>query len=409
MTSARERLLRYVKINTQSVRDQEQVPSSPNEFDLARVLVDELTALGLQEVSLDEHCYVMATLPANIAEPAPVVGLIAHMDTSPDMSGEHVNPRIIEKYDGGDILLNAELGVHMSPDVFPELKKYVGQELITTDGTTLLGADDKAGVAAIMAALEVLVHHPELKHGIVKVGFTPDEEVGRGADFFDVKKFGAEFAYTVDGGELGEVEYETFNAASAEVDVQGQNVHPGSAKDKMINSTLVAMEFNALLPVNERPEFTQGYDGFAHLFLMEGTVEHTKLTYIIRDHDRKKFEDRKHKMLEAAAFLNGRYGDGTIKVVLKDQYYNMREKIEPVMYIMDIAREAIVEAGVKPVTMPVRGGTDGSRLSYMGLPCPNLFAGGFNFHGKFECIPTASLEKAVEVLVRIVQKVGVRK
>ncbi len=409
MTSAKERLLRYVKINTQSVRNQDQVPSSPNEFDLARMLEEELKAMGLQDVSLDDHCYVMATLPANIDTPAPVVGLIAHMDTSPDMSGENVNPRIIEHYDGGDILLNAEKDIHMSPEVFPELKKYVGQELITTDGNTLLGADDKAGAAAIMTAIEILVNHPEIKHGTVKVGFTPDEEVGRGADFFDVAKFGADFAYTVDGGELGEIEYETFNAASAEVEVRGQNVHPGSAKDKMVNSLLVGMEFNALLPVNERPEFTAGYDGFAHLFLMEGDVEHTRLTYIIRDHDRVKFEARKQKMLDSADFINTRYGAGTVKVTLKDQYYNMREKIEPVMYIMDIAREAIVEAGIKPVTMPVRGGTDGSRLSYMGLPCPNLFAGGFNFHGKYECIPTASLDKAVEVLVRIVQKAAFRK
>ncbi|MEN6570601.1 MAG: peptidase T [Anaerolineaceae bacterium] len=409
MTSAKERLLRYVKINTQSVRNQDQVPSSPNEFDLARMLEEELKAMGLQDVSLDDHCYVMATLPANIDTPAPVVGLIAHMDTSPDMSGENVNPRIIEHYDGGDILLNAEKDIHMSPEVFPELKKYVGQELITTDGNTLLGADDKAGAAAIMTAIEILVNHPEIKHGTVKVGFTPDEEVGRGADFFDVAKFGADFAYTVDGGELGEIEYETFNAASAEIEVRGQNVHPGSAKDKMVNSLLVGMEFNALLPVNERPEFTAGYDGFAHLFLMEGDIEHTRLTYIIRDHDRVKFEARKQKMLDSADFINTRYGAGTVKVTLKDQYYNMREKIEPVMYIMDIAREAIVEAGIKPVTMPVRGGTDGSRLSYMGLPCPNLFAGGFNFHGKYECIPTASLDKAVEVLVRIVQKAAFRK
>lgn len=409
MTSAKERLLRYVKINTQSVRNQDQVPSSPNEFNLARVLVEELNAMGLQDVSLDDHCYVMATLPANIEVPAPVVGLIAHMDTSPDMSGENVNPRIIEHYDGGDILLNAEKDIHMSPEVFPELKKYVGQELITTDGNTLLGADDKAGAAAIMTAVEILVNHPEIKHGTVKVGFTPDEEVGRGADFFDVAKFGADFAYTVDGGELGEIEYETFNAAGAEVEIRGQNVHPGSAKDKMVNSLLVGMEFNALLPVNERPEFTAGYDGFAHLYLMEGDVEHTKLTYIIRDHDRTKFEARKQKMLDSAAFINTRYGAGTVKVTLKDSYFNMREKIEPVMYIMDIAREAIVEAGVKPVTMPVRGGTDGSRLSYMGLPCPNLFAGGFNFHGKYECIPTASLDKAVEVLVRIVQKTATSK
>ena len=409
MTSAKDRLLRYVKINTQSGRNLDQVPSSPNEFDLARILVKELQDLGLQEISLDDHCYVMATLPANITRPAPVVGLIAHMDTSPDMPGEGVNPQIIANYDGGDILLNAEQDIHLSPEIFPELKKYIGQELITTDGTTLLGADDKAGIAAIMTALETLVAHPEIEHGTIKVGFTPDEEVGRGADFFDVKKFGADFAYTIDGGELGEVEFETFNAAEAVVEVQGKNVHPGSAKDKMINSLLVAMEFNALLPVNERPEFTDGYDGFSHLFLMEGTVEKTKMIYIVRDHNRAKFENRKALMLKVADFLNTRYEAGTVKVSLKDQYYNMRERIEPHMYIMDYAREAIIDAGIKPITLPVRGGTDGSRLSFMGLPCPNLFAGGFNFHGKYECIPTASLDKSVEVIVRIVQKIAEKK
>lgn len=409
MISAKERFLRYVKINTQSVHDQEQVPSANREFDLARVLVAELTALGLQDISLDEHCYVMATLPGNIDAPAPVVGLIAHMDTSPDMSGENVNSQIISHYDGGDILLNAENGVTLSPEIFPELKKYVGQELITTDGTTLLGADDKAGVAAIMTALDILVHHPEIKHGTVKVGFTPDEEVGHGADYFDVQKFAADFAYTVDGGELGEIEFETFNAAEASVVVRGKNVHPGTAKNKMINSLLAGMEFNALLPVNERPEFTEGYEGFYHLYWVEGSVEETKMVYIIRDHDREKFERRKQVMLTAAGFINSKYGADTVRVTLKDQYYNMREKIELVMYVMDYAREAIIDAGVSPVTMPVRGGTDGSRLSFMGLPCPNLFAGGFNFHGKYECLPTASLDKAVEVIVRMVQKVAEKK
>ena len=406
MISAKERFLHYVKINTQSVHDQEQVPSTAREFDLARVLVAELTALGLQDISLDEHCYVMATLPSNMDIPTPVVGLIAHMDTSPDMSGENVNPQIISHYDGGDILLNAENGVTLSPEIFPELKKYIGQELITTDGTTLLGADDKAGVAAIMTALDILVHHPEIKHGTVKVGFTPDEEVGHGADYFDVQKFAADFAYTVDGGELGEIEFETFNAAEASVAVKGKNVHPGTAKNKMINSLLVGMEFNALLPVNERPEFTEGYEGFYHLYWVEGNVEETKMVYIIRDHDRGKFERRKQAMLTAAGFINSKYGADTVRVTLKDQYYNMREKIEPVMTVMEYAREAIVDAGLSPVTLPVRGGTDGSRLSFIGLPCPNLFAGGFNFHGKYECLPTASLDKAVEVIVRIVQKVA---
>lgn len=406
MTSAKERLLRYVKIDTQSQREVETIPSTAKQFDLAKVLVKELQELGLQDISLDDHCYVMATLPANIAARVPVVGLIAHMDTTPDMSGSGVNPQIIPFYDGKEIVLNAEKNIRMSPEEFPELKRYIGQELITTDGTTLLGADDKAGVAAIMAALDELVHHPEIKHGTIKVGFTPDEEVGHGADKFDVQKFGADFAYTIDGGELGEIEFETFNAAEATVSIQGKNVHPGSAKDKMVNASLVAMEFNAMLPVNERPEFTSGYDGFSHLFLIEGGVENARMVYIVRDHSRQKFEDRKKKFLSIAAFLNERYGEGTVSVKLTDQYYNMREIIEPLAYIMDYAREAIVEAGLKPVTMPVRGGTDGSRLSFMGLPCPNLFTGGFNYHGKYECIPSASLEKCVEVILGIVQKIA---
>lgn len=406
MSSAKERLLRYVKIDTQSAREKTSIPSTEKQFNLARMLVNELQDLGLQDVSLDDHCYVMATLPGNISSPAPVVGLIAHMDTSPDMSGTNVKPQIIPAYDGGEIILNSEKDIRMSPEIFPELKHYVGQELITTDGTTLLGADDKAGVAAIMAAMEELIHHPEIKHGTLKIGFTPDEEVGHGADKFDVKKFGADFAYTLDGGELGEIEFETFNAAEAVVEIQGKNVHPGSAKDKMINANLVAMEFNTMLPVNERPEFTSGYDGFSHLFLMDGSVENARMIYIVRDHSRVKFEARKKQFTSIAAFLNERYGSGTVTVKLTDQYYNMREKIEPLSYIMDYAREAIIDAGLKPVTMPVRGGTDGSRLSFMGLPCPNLFTGGFNFHGKYECIPSASLEKSVEVILGIVQKVA---
>ena len=406
MESLLERFLRYVKIDTQSAREKTSIPSTEKQFNLARMLVNELQDLGLQDVSLDDHCYVMATLPGNITSPAPVVGLIAHMDTSPDMSGTNVKPQIIPAYDGGEIILNSEKDIRMSPEIFPELKHYVGQELITTDGTTLLGADDKAGVAAIMAAMEELIHHPEIKHGTLKIGFTPDEEVGHGADKFDVKKFGADFAYTLDGGELGEIEFETFNAAEAVVEIQGKNVHPGSAKDKMINANLVAMEFNTMLPVNERPEFTSGYDGFSHLFLMDGSVENARMIYIVRDHSRVKFEARKKQFTSIAAFLNERYGSGTVTVKLTDQYYNMREKIEPLSYIMDYAREAIIDAGLKPVTMPVRGGTDGSRLSFMGLPCPNLFTGGFNFHGKYECIPSASLEKSVEVILGIVQKVA---
>lgn len=405
MTSVKDRFLTYVKIHTEADRENESCPSSKIQFDLARHLEQELIRLGLEEVTLDENCYLMATLPANTEQPIPVIGFIAHMDTSPDMSGANVSPQIIADYDGGEIVLNADKNVRMSPEEFPELKKYAGQELITTDGTTLLGADDKAGIAAIVSAMEYLLQHPEIKHGKIRVGFTPDEEIGRGADRFDVGQFGAEFAYTVDGGEVGELEYETFNASQAVVSIQGRNVHPGVAKNKMVNAMLLAMEFNAMLPVNERPEFTEGREGFIHLFQMQGSVEEAKLVYIVRDHDRNIMEKRKEIMRTAAAFLNNRYGEGRVKVDIKDQYYNMREKIEPVFHIVEIARDAMLSLGIQPIIVPVRGGTDGSRLSYMGLPCPNIFTGGLYAHGKYEILPVRSLERAVDVIVRIIEMV----
>lgn len=403
MTSVKERFLEYIKIDTRSEYEQEQVPSSKKQFDLTNLLAKQLKEMGVKDVEVDDRCYLMATIPANTEKKVPTIGFISHVDTSPDASGTHVNPRIIAEYDGKDIVLNQELGIVLDTATFPDIKKYAGQELIVTDGTTLLGADDKAGVAAIMSLAETLMKNPSIQHGTIKIGFTPDEEVGRGADFFDVQKFGADFAYTVDGGELGELEFETFNAAQALVTVNGKNVHPGSAKDIMINSMLVAMEFNALLPVNERPEFTTGYDGFSHLIRMGGTVEQTQLVYIVRDHKRPIFEKRKAFFNSAADFLNKRYGAGTVVVDLKDQYYNMREKIEPVYEIMELAQKAYLALGIEPIIHPVRGGTDGSRLSFMGLPCPNIFAGGLYFHGKYECLPTRSLERAVEVLVKIVE------
>jgi len=403
MTSVKERFIKYVKIESKSDPNVENCPSSEGQFNFARKLVEELKQIGLQEVTLDDHGYVMATLPANIDRKVPVLGLIAHMDTSPDMSGENVQPQVIANYDGGNIVLNKELGIVLDVKVFPEIKKYAGQEIITTDGTTLLGADDKAGVAEIVTAMEYLSAHPEIKHGKIRIGFTPDEEIGRGADLFDVAKFGADFAYTIDGGEIGELEYETFNAAMAEVTVKGKNVHPGVAKNKMINAILVAMEFNGMLPVNERPEFTAGVEGFAHLHKFNGSVEDAAMVYIIRDHDRSKFEHRKEHFKKVADFLNHHYGADTVTIRMKDQYYNMREKIEPVFHIVELASEAMKSLGIDPIIVPVRGGTDGSRLSFMGLPCPNIFTGGLYGHGKYECVPTRSLEKSVEVILKVCQ------
>jgi tripeptide aminopeptidase len=402
-----ERFIRYIKIDTQSVRKSETYPSTPKQLDLARLLERELKELGLDDAAVDEYGYVTATIPANLdKKDVPVVGFLAHMDTSPDLSGENVNPQFIENYDGGMITLNAAKGIKMSPEEFPALKKYIGKTLITTDGTTLLGADDKAGVAEIMTAAAYLQEHPEIKHGTIKIGFTPDEEVGSGVDYFDVSKFGADFAYTVDGGKVGEVQFENFNAAGAELTVHGRNVHPGKAKMKMRNALLIGMELNDLLPIFERPEFTEKYEGFFHLFQFGGTVEEATLTYIIRDHDRDKFEVKKALLKKAVDYINQKYGDKIIDLDLKDQYYNMREMVEPHPEIMDIAIRAVTAVGLTPIIEPVRGGTDGSRLSYMGLPTPNLFTGGHYFHGKYEFIPTFAMEKAVETLVKIAELVA---
>jgi tripeptide aminopeptidase len=403
MSDVVERFLRYVKIDTQSDLSSTSSPSTAKQFDLARLLADELRSIGLKDVSLDENCYVTATLPANSSKKAPVIGFIAHMDTSTEMSGAGVNPRLVEKYDGGDIALNPEKGIVLSPREFPELLRYKGQTLITTDGNTLLGSDDKSGVAEIMAAMQYLADHPEIQHGTIKIAFTPDEEVNRGTEHFDVAKFGVDFAYTVDGGEIGELQYENFNAARSKIRIQGRNVHPGEAKNKMINALLVAMELNALLPAAERPEHTEGYEGFYHLLELEGKPDQARMDYIIRDHDRAKFEARKAWLQRSAEFLNARYGPSTITIEIRDQYYNMREKIEPVWHVIELAEKAMRAVGVEPKVVPIRGGTDGAKLSYMGLPCPNLFTGGHNFHGRYEYVPVESMEKAVEVIVKIVE------
>jgi len=397
-----DRFLRYIKIDTMSDDDSQTYPSTAKQFDLAKVLQKELQELGLKDVSLDEHCYIMATLPANTTKKIPAIGFIAHMDTSPDMSGANVNPQIIQNYDGKDIVLNKAKNIVLNIKEFPELPEYKGQTLITTDGNTLLGADDKAGIAEIMTAAKYLIDHPEIKHGDIRIGFTPDEEIGRGVDKFDVKKFNAEFAYTLDGGGIGELEYENFNAAHAKVIFNGQNIHPGYAKDKMINALLLAMEFNGMLPVNERPEFTQDYEGFYHLIKMEGTVENASIQYIIRDHNRAKFEAKKVFIKQTVDFMNLKYRENTVVLELKDQYFNMREQVEKTIHIVENAQKAIEESGIVPKVIPIRGGTDGARLSFMGLPCPNIFAGGHNFHGKMEYVPLESMVKAVEVILKIV-------
>lgn len=397
-----DRFLKYISIDTQSDENSETTPSTEKQFNLAKVLVEEMTEMGLQNVSLDENGYIMGTLPSNTDKKVPVIGFISHMDTSPDMPGDASTACIIENYQGENIVLNEE-GVTLSPKDFSEMLEYVGQTLIVTDGTTLLGADDKAGISEIMTAMDYLVKHPEVKHGEIRIGFTPDEEIGRGVDKFDVAKFNAEFAYTLDGGGIGELEYENFNAASAKIHIQGRNIHPGYAKNKMMNAILMATEFNAMLPVNERPEFTQDYEGFYHVVKIEGSVEKAYLQYIIRDHDREKFEDKKVFIQQVTDFMNIRYGENTFVLELKDQYYNMREKVEPVYHVVETAREAMEQLGIVPKIIPIRGGTDGSRLSYMGLPCPNIFAGGHNFHGKFEYVPLESMVKASEVIIKIVQ------
>ncbi|TVQ13691.1 MAG: peptidase T [Bacteroidetes bacterium] len=398
-----EKFYKYINIDTQADPTSQTFPSTKKQFNLAHVLVEELKEMGLEDAHVDDKCYVMATLPSNIDKDVPVIGFLAHMDTAPDMSGADIKPNIVEDYDGEDILINHEKQMFLKVEDFPELKKYVGQTLITTDGTTLLGADDKAGIAEIMTAIEYLTQHPEIKHGTIKIGFTPDEEIGKGVDHFNVKKFGAQYAYTLDGGEVGELEFENFNAAYAKIMIQGRNVHPGMSKYKMINSMIVGSEFNDMLPVFDRPEFTEHYEGFFHLIRFDGTVEESTLQYIIRDHDRQKFENRKKFIEQVGEFINKKYGEGTIKIEMKDQYYNMREKVEPVYHIVEIAGQAIKEVGIEPNIKPIRGGTDGSRLSYMGLPCPNIFAGGHNFHGKYEFIPLESMEKATRVILKIIE------
>lgn len=398
-----ERFLKYVTFDTQSDESTGVTPSTPKQMVFAQYLKTELEELGLKDISLDENGYLFATLPSNVDHEVPVVGFIAHMDTSPDMSGENVKPRIVEKYDGKDIPLCAEENIILSPTNFPELLDHVGEDLIVTDGHTLLGADDKAGIAEIVGAVAYLIAHPEIKHGDIRIGFNPDEEIGLGAHKFDVEKFGAKWAYTMDGGEVGELEFENFNAAAAKIRVKGRNVHPGYAKNKMINSLLVANEYASLLPANETPGTTEGYEGFYHLIGMEGEVENTVLSYIVRDHDREKFEARKQALLNYAAQLNEKYGEGTVTVELKDQYYNMRQQVEPLMYIIDIAFAAMQEAGVTPKVKAIRGGTDGAQLSFKGLPCPNIFAGGLNFHGRYEFVPVQSIEKAMNVVVKIAE------
>ncbi len=402
-----DRFLQYVKFDTQSDELTNLWPSTPGQMEFAQHLEKELQAMGLEDITLDDNGYLMATLPANIETPVPTLGFIAHLDTSPDMSGRHVTPRIVKNYEGGDITLNAEKEIVLSPREFPELDSYRGQDLIVTDGNTLLGADDKAGIAEIISAVDYLMKHPEIKHGKIRIAFNPDEEIGQGAHKFDVEEFGADFAYTMDGGEIGELEYENFNAAVAKVTFTGRNVHPGYAKHKMINSIRIANQFTSMLPRWETPEHTEGYEGFYHLISIEGNVEKTVVTYIIRDHDRDRFERRKKELEHLVRKINNEFPNSTA-IEIKDQYYNMREKIEPVMYIIDIAEDAMRIAGVEPHVVPIRGGTDGAQLSFKGLPCPNIFAGGLNFHGRYEFIPIPSMEKATQVIVEIARIVAER-
>lgn len=399
-----DRFLKYVKFDTESSTETGTTPSTPGQMVLARELEKELYEMGLEDISLDEKGYIMATLPANTDKKVATIGFVAHMDTSPDLTGKDVNPQIVKNYDGKDIILNKELNIVLSPNDFPEMQDYVGQDLIVTDGKTLLGADDKAGIAEILTAIKYLKDHPEIKYGKIRIGFTPDEEIGAGADYFDVEKFGCEWAYTMDGGPIGELEYENFNAAGVKINIQGRSVHPGYAKDKMVNALVVANKLVSLLPSNERPEHTTGYEGFYHLTNISGTVDAATVGYIIRDHDRELFEKRKQVMLDTIAFINKLYPDSTT-VEIKDQYYNMREKVEPVKHVVDLAFEAMTAVGVTPIVKPIRGGTDGARLSFMGLPCPNIFAGGHNFHGRYEFVPIQSMEKAVQVIVKIAELV----
>ena len=401
-----ERFIRYAKIHTESDRETGLVPSTPGQLQFAYLLCEEMQKIGMQDVAVDDYGYVMGFVPANADRECPSIGFIAHMDTSPDMTGKHVKPQIIENYKGNDVLLNKEKGFTLSPDDFPELMNYVGTDLIVTDGNTLLGADDKAGIAEIVSAIVYLKEHPEIKHGKIRIGFNPDEEIGEGAHKFDVGKFGCEWAYTMDGGEVGELEFENFNAAAAKITFKGRNVHPGYAKNKMINSIRVANQFIAMLPSTETPEQTEGYEGFYHLISIQGDVEQSTVSYIIRDHDRAKFEKRKEEIKRLVAQVNTEYGEGTATLELRDQYYNMREKIEPVMHIIDTAFAAMEAVGVKPNVKPIRGGTDGAQLSFKGLPCPNIFAGGLNFHGRYEFVPIQNMEKAMNVIVKIAELVA---
>ena len=395
-----DRFLSYVTIDTQSDPTSNTTPSTLKQWNLANKLVDELKQIGMKEVSIDENAYIMATLPSNVAHAVPTIGFISHFDTTPDFSGTNVNPQIIANYDGNDIILNAKENIVLSPDYFEDLLQYKGQTIITTDGTTLLGADDKAGITEIITAMEYLIQHPEIKHGKIRVGFTPDEEIGRGAHKFDVTSFGAEWAYTMDGSQIGELEYENFNAAGAKITILGKSVHPGYAKEKLVNSIGIANEFMSMLPTNETPETTSDREGFYHVHHVDGGIEKTELELIVRDHDTQKFEQRKALLTEITDTLNTKYGD-YISLDVKDQYYNMKEKITPVMHIVEIAKEAMEQLGIVPNIKPIRGGTDGSQLSFMGLPCPNIFAGGHNFHGKYEYVPVESMQKATEVIVKI--------
>lgn len=403
-TTVLERFLTYIAVDTMSQPEKEQIPSTGKQMDLARILAKELTEMGASDVRLDDHAYVYATIPATSEKAIPVLGLLAHMDTSPSYSGKDVKPQFVRNYDGGRIVLNRETGLSMGPEEYPELANYVGEDLIVTDGNSLLGADDKAGIAEIMALAEYLLKHPEIPHGTIKVGFTPDEEVGRGPDLFDVEGFGADVAYTVDGGALGELEYENFNAASGKVIVHGLSIHPGTSKGKMKNAILMAMEFQNMLPVFDNPMYTQEYEGFFHLDSISGCVETVTMDYIIRDHDMDKFQEKKAYMRRVADYMNQKYGNGTIELIVKDSYYNMKEKLKDHMYLIDVAKDAMSDMGIEPITVPIRGGTDGARLSYMGLPCPNLCTGGHNFHGKFEYISVQALEKTTELLFTIVKK-----
>ncbi len=398
-----DRFLRYVAFDTASNPDSQSQPSTNKQFALLEQLRKELQAMGVEQVEVDKNGYLMASIPSNIDGDVPAIGFISHVDTSPDAPGCGIKPRIVENYDGKTLVLNEAKGVELNPEEFPELRDYIGQTLITTDGTTLLGADDKAGVAEIMSAAEYIMEHPEFRHGEIKIGFTPDEEIGRGVDRFDVKKFGAQYAYTMDGGAIGELEYENFNAASAKIHIQGRNIHPGYAKDKMLNAILIGSELNDMLPVWQRPEYTEGYDGFFHITKFNGVVEEARMEYIIRDHDSALFERKKEMLRECADFINRKYGEGVVTLEIKDQYYNMKKQVEPHYHIIEKAVKAMEDAGVKPNIRPIRGGTDGARLSFMGLPCPNIFAGGLNFHGKYEYVPVQSMEKATEVILNIIR------